>query len=319
MTRDTSGAATSATATPETAARARELLAGWLAARLGDEGRAWHERASAEIARGVDDDRFAALLSLASRYCRGGDLAPAAEEVAAAGEVLPGWTPEWWTRLEAARVALVLSRPDLAEDAGARAVEDAFRYADVGELCALYRSLAFLPRGERFVWRAGEGCRTNMTAVFVSIACDQPFPRAHFDEATWNQMVVKALFVGAPAWRIVGLDERLSPELARMALDLSDERRSAGRPVQHELWLCPGTHGGERAVAALERELDAANPNVLGRRAAAYGLARAGRDDLLRARLEGERDAEVAAAMRDALAGNTSQAAFRALDPNLPR
>ena len=299
----------------QTARRAHGLLEQMLRTRLTPEGAAWLREAVAEIARGVDDTRFGGLISLASRHCRGGALAPSPEERAAAGDVVVGWEPAFWTQLEAARVVLVLARADLGEDAGARAIEEAFRYADVGELCALYRSLAFLPRGERMLLRAREGLRSNMTAVFVAAACDGPYPATQLDELGWNQMVVKALFVGAPLWRVFGLDERLSPELARMALDLCEERRSAGRPVPHELWLCLGTHGGERGLAALQQELDPSNSNVLGRRAAAYGMARAGCTAELERLVPAERDPRVAAALRDALAGNTSQRAFEALDP----
>ena len=71
--------------------------------------------------------------------------------------------------------------------------------------------------------------------------------------------------------RVVGLDGRLSPELACMALDLADERRSASRDIPPELWLCLGEYGGERGVAALVEELASAGP--LGRRAAVLGLA----------------------------------------------
>ena len=52
--------------------------------------------------------------------------------------------------------------------------------------------------------------------------------------------LLKALFVGAPLWRVYGLDKRIDAELARMALDLADERCSAHREVQPELWLCLG-------------------------------------------------------------------------------
>lgn len=293
--------------------RAREAIRVMLAARLAPVGARWLRGAEAEIAAGVDDTRFGALISLASRHCRGGDLAPTGAELASAAEVMEGWDPSFWTRLEAARVDLVLSRPDLDQDSGARAVEEAFRYADVGELCALYRSLAFLPLGERFLLRAREGLRSNMTAVFVASACDGPYPFLHLDELGWNQMVVKALFVGAPLWRVFGLDRRLSEELARMALDLADERRSAGRPVPHELWLCLGTHGGARARQALERELDPANPDARGRLAAVLGLARAGCVDRLRELQDQERDADVVAVLRQALAGEVSQRAFGTL------
>ena len=71
---------------------------------------------------------------------------------------------------------------------------------------------------------------------------------------------------------------------------------------------------------SLERELATStvgeSSNTLGRCAAAIALARAGRGDTLRQRLEQETDPRVADAMRDALAGNTAQAAFRALEPS---
>lgn len=284
-------------------------------AHASDSAREWLAGAAAEVGEGVSDDRFAALLSLASRHAGRGPLGPSDAERAGAAERLPGWDPERWTLLETARVLLVLARNDLDEPSAERAIEEAFRYADEGELCALYRSLAHLPNPERFAWRAGEGCRSNMLTVFQAVACDTPFPASCFDDIAFQQAVVKGLFVGAPVWRIHGLDGRLNPELARMALDLADERRSAHRDVQHELWLCLGTHGGERGVASLERELESSN--TLGRKAAAYGLARAGEIARLEALAAAEADPEVAAAMRDALAGNTSQSAFRELDPTL--
>lgn len=295
----------------------REVLDALLAAHADERARAALERACEEVAAGVSDDRFCALLSMQSRSAGRGALAPTDDERRAAGDALRGWDPELWSKLDAARARLVLARRDLDEDAGADAVLELFRFADEGELCALYRTLALLPNGERYVWQAGEGCRTNMLDVFTANACDTPFPFEHFDDLAWRQMVIKALFVGAPAWRIVGLDERLDEELARMALDLVDERRSAGREVQHELWLTLGTHGGDRALAALEVELDPANSNTRGRRAAAYGMARAGATERLAELAETEPAGPVADAMRDALAGNTSRIAFRALDPRL--
>jgi hypothetical protein len=293
----------------------RSLIEGWLAARLFGAALDWQRGAQAEIAGGVSVERFSALLSTASRHAKRVPLGPSAAERAAAAAALPGFEPERWSVQEAARVALVLARGDLAERDGEAALEEAFRYADEGELCALYRSLAHLPAPERFAWRAKEGCRTNMVTVFEANVLDTPLPAAVFDDVAWNQAAIKCVFVSAPLWRLHGLDGRLSPELARMALDLVDERRSAGRPVQHELWLALGPHGAERGLAALERELSRDNPNELGRAAAAYGLARAGAQVLLAKRREREPAGRVHAAMTAALAGDVSQAAFRHLDP----
>ncbi len=290
------------------------LLRQMLDRRLEKDAREWFLERTKANGEHVEHTRFAKEFSLASRHARDRDLlVPDDEELEAADAAEPGWNPERWTMLEALRVGLFLSRPDLATADGVGVVEDLFAYADEGEQRALYRSLALLPEPERFAWRAGEGCRTNMTSVFSAVVLDTPFPRDHFDDVAFRQAALKAVFVGVPLWRLVGLDQRLDEELARMALDLADERRSAGRVVQPDLWLCLGAHGGERALAALEAELDPGNSHTLGRRAAAYGMARAGHQDRLRALLEHESDAEVRASMQDALDGNTTQAAFQNL------
>lgn len=291
----------------------RELLEEMLARRLPEESAGWLAGARAEVARGVEPERFSAVVSLASRHAPRGALAPSEEEVVRAAEASDGWNPERWTVLDAVRALLVLSRSDLEEPTLSQAIEEAFRYADVGEMVALHRSLQLLPGPERFLWRAGEGCRSSIRAVFEAAACDTGFPAANFDDLAFRQLAIKALFVEAPLWRVHGLDARLDPELARMALDLAEERRSAGRPVQHELWLCLGRHGGERGKQSIEREL--AGSNTLGRCAAAIALARAGELKRLAKLLERERDPAVAGAMRDALAGRIHQRVFRDLDP----
>jgi len=291
---------------------ARELLEEMLARRLPGEAASWLARARAEIARGVEPERFSALVSLASRHAPRGALAPSEAEIGRAAAASAGWNPERWTTLDAVRALLLLSRSDLGEPTLSEAIEEAFRYADVGEMVALHRALQLLPGPERFVWRAGEGCRSSIRAVYEAAACDTGFPAANFDDLAFRQLAIKALFVEAPLWRVHGLDARLDAELARMALDLAEERRSAGRHVQHELWLCLGRHGGERGRRAIEQEL--AGPNPLGRRAAAIALARAGGEKRLSELLERERDPAVARTMREALNGRTDQRVFRDFD-----
>ncbi|MBI5364164.1 MAG: EboA domain-containing protein [Planctomycetes bacterium] len=296
-----------------TATNPREFLGTLLAEREPAAPLVWLRGAAAEIERGVDPVRFGGLISLASRYTRRGKLAPSASERARADELLRGWNLERWTLFEAARAWLVLARSDLDGPGTVAALEEGFAYADVGELCALHKTIALLPGPERFTWRMGEGCRSSMRAVYEAAACDTPYPALHFDDLAWRQLVIKALFVEAPLWRVHGLDTRLSEELARMALDLCDERRSAHRPVQHELWLVLGKHGGGRALAAVETEL--AGTNARGRRAAAIALARAGKAQRLSELAAKEQDPAVRATMQSALRGELSQLAFRALDP----
>jgi hypothetical protein len=76
--------------------------------------------------------------------------------------------------------------------------------------------------------------------VFEAIACDNAYPAKYFPDAAFFQMVLKALFVGAPLGKVVGLRERTTDELARMVDAYASERRAAGRPVPDDAKLVPG-------------------------------------------------------------------------------
>ena len=68
-------------------------------------------------------------------------------------------------------------------------------------------------------------------------------------------------------------------------LDLCDERRSAGRAIYPELWMCLGFDADERALASIERELG--GEDELSRKGAILALGRLGQEQRLQ---EVERD-----------------------------
>lgn len=318
---------TAPTADAETAPPDLEALDGWLGRALsaardrgGDDrgGAAWLDAACAELAGGdADGERFARLISQASRYApRGPLLADDGRLESELGSLSPGTRADRWTALEAARVRLVVALAraearhggDLLPDA----IEEAFRFADEGELCALYRSLQFLPRGERFLWRAAEGCRTNMKSVFEANGCDTTYPARHFDGVAWRQLCMKALFIESPLWRVVGFDERVDGELARMALDLVEERRSAGRRIFPELWMCLGTEPDERALASLETEIS--GDDELSRKGAILALGRLGQTERL-TEIERDGGSVLGPVAQWALMGRHDRAAYAAISP----
>ncbi len=273
------------TANPPELARIDEWLRNALegaptSGRSGAQAATWSDgQVEAILETPLSPDRFSQVLSMASRYGPRGPLAPSERMVAAAEGLVPGWNPERWTALEALRVRLIVAQARSDAEGLPAAIEEAFRYADEGELCALYRSLQFLPGPERFVWQAQEGCRTNMKTVFEANGCDSAFPAAHFDDVAWRQLCIKMLFVEAPLWRVSGFDSRVDDELARMALDLAEERRSAGRRIYPELWMCLGTTADPRALEAIESELSGSDE--LSRKAAILALGRMGNTERL--------------------------------------
>lgn len=284
------------------------ILHEMLAARLDAKSTDFVQTAQIEIRAGVAPVRFSTLVALASRYTPRQALSPTSAEIARAETSIAGWNLLAWSLLETVRIALLLSRPDLHAESFATDFDLLFRYADEGEQCAYYRALSLLPEPHRFVWRAAEGCRTNMRSIFMATACDSPFPSLYFDELVWNQMVVKALFTETPLVRVYGLDKRLSTELAVMVLDYMDERISAGRAIPVDTWLCLGGYQDARVDHSIAQAL--MSDERATRAGAIFALARAGRLDHLQKLYAQNTDKSLAAAFQQALAGRVDQAAI---------
>lgn len=121
-------------------------------------------------------------------------------------------------------------------------VEELFRTGELREQRALLRVVSHLPSPERFVPIAVEAVRSNATAVIEAIACDNSYPKDHFEEDAFNQMVLKCLFVGLSLQRVRGLESRRTSELVRMITAYASERRAAGRAIPDDaLLLMEGT------------------------------------------------------------------------------
>ena len=247
----------------------RELLARWLARQLPAEAAAWLQKSDAQVQSSCKDADLYLAVSLVTRKLGKADLVLSDADLRDANAVRPGWDPRGWSADQAARVLLVLA---LEQDAPrlARGLDQLCNSADVSELVAFYRGLPLYPDPARYLARATEGLRTNIKGVFEAIALRNPYPSEQFPQAAWNQMVLKALFVGSALWPIVGLDRRANAELARMLSDYAHERWSAGRPVSPELWRCVGPHATGTLLKDLERVLkEGTDPE---RRAAALAL-----------------------------------------------
>ena len=140
-----------------------------------------------------------------------------------------------WSADQAARKRLLLAFPTVDRARWLAAFDRLTDAAEGGELIAIYRSLPDLPFPAALAERAADGLRTNARAVFEAIAHANPFPRDRFDDARWNQMVLKALFIGSPLGPIAGLRERMNDDLAAMLRDYRAERIAAGRGVPGDL------------------------------------------------------------------------------------
>lgn len=213
-----------------------KLLHTWLSSRISEDALTWLNTKREEITVNGSNKIFFAAFSAVSRYTGKQDLNLTNEDLEAAANVRKGWFPSDWTIDQAARTLLVLALPQDNPERYLYTLEQLFNAADIGELVALYQALPLLAYPEHLKKRAAEGIRSNMVAVFNAVALRNPYPNEYFDSLAWNQMVLKALFVGSPLNQIQGLEQQANPKLAQMLSDYASERQAAKRSVPNELW-----------------------------------------------------------------------------------
>ena len=264
----------------------------WLDARLDAPAAQWLQGAVASLAQATTDRELFRSISLVSRKLGKAPLALDANSLALAEQARPGWNPSSWTLDQAGRVRLLLATAG-DSDSFVRRLDQLCATADVDELVAFYRGLPLYPDAPRHRLRAAEGLRSNMKVVFEAVAHGNPYPAEQLAQDAWNQMVLKAIFVGSALAPIVGLDQRANATLARMLGDYAHERWAASRPVSPELWRCVGPFAGGPLLADLGRVLESGTPPE---RAAAMLALRSATD------LQARKLQENHAGLRDAVA-----------------
>jgi hypothetical protein len=235
------------------------VLEHWLNQRLDPVGAQWlHESMAGLSERGTDRDLFRCI-SLVSRKLGKAPLALDAAALNDASQLRPGWDPSNWTVDQAARISMLLATAH-DSDTFVRRLDQLCATADVDELVAFYCGLPLYPDQHRHRLRAAEGLRSNMKVVFEAVAHRNPYPAEQLADDAWNQMVLKALFVGSELDPIVGLDRRVNATLARMLGDYAHERWAARRTVNPELWRCVGPFATGPLLADLERLISNGSP-----------------------------------------------------------
>jgi len=231
----------------------------WIAQKSDPRGVAWFRGAIDGVAHGANDRTLGVAIGLAPRRLGKADLSLTAPELTRAEALRPGLDLGEWSIDQLARVAL-MAASHAGDDAVFASRFDGFcATAEINELIALCRGLPIYPNAALLEPRAREAIRSGMKPVFEAVAHRNPYPRETFAEDAWNQMVVKAFFMGSTLWPIQGLDDRGNPRLARMLVGLAQERWAAQRPVSGEIWRCVAPHADSEGVAALTHGWNAGN------------------------------------------------------------
>ncbi len=190
--------------------------------------------------------------------------------------VNPGFDPNRWTLDDFCRLTLLLS---LDVKTNRQFLTSLVGAADMREQVVIFRALPLLPNAPDFVSLAIDGLRTNMTDVFDAIALDSGYPLKYFPDDAWNQMVLKAIFMQRPIYRIVGVDERCSAKLTGILRDFAHERWSAGRDVTPELWRLVRKYIDQEVLADLQHVIN--NDVPLAAQAAIKAIEESNNQDAL--------------------------------------
>ena len=238
----------------------RNTLLKWLEHQLDEDALEWISSTVEDFNEGVEDWQFFSSFSAVPRYTGKDSLALTDNQQKKADQIRSGWKPEYWRVDQLGRTLLVLAAADSDKATFLDRLEKTFVSSDMGEAEALYQALPILPYPKDLAERGAEGIRSNMTSVFNAVALNNPYPADYFDEGAWNQMVLKALFVQSPLYKIQGIDRRRNAKLAEMLVDYAHERWAADRTVSPELWRPVGPYARGSVIDDLEKGLQHSDP-----------------------------------------------------------
>ncbi|MEX0273296.1 MAG: EboA domain-containing protein [Flavobacteriaceae bacterium] len=151
--------------------------------------------------------------------------------------------------------AVLRSNPEFFEPKVAKLIE----VADSRELETFLKFLVVLPNPEAFKFTAVEALRTNISTVFNAISMDNPYPSLYFDEQQWNQMYLKAAFMGQDLSRIRDVEKRANAQLARIISDYAHERWAASREIDPLFWRPVTTFMSAGILEDMQRLLQSDN------------------------------------------------------------
>ncbi|WP_079242073.1 EboA domain-containing protein [Chryseobacterium indologenes] len=172
-------------------------------------------------------------------------------------QLYPGLTSGQWNLQQFCRCLLMAHIP---EDQNVTIVKKLTQSADINELICIYKGIFFLENAFEFVPLVEEGIRTNITSIFDAIALLNPFAAKYLSLNSWNQLVLKTLFMGRPLYQITNLDLRKNEMLAFIATDFVHERWSAGRTVSPEIWRLMDGFVNKEITSDLLKVIESGDP-----------------------------------------------------------
>jgi hypothetical protein len=219
---------------------------------LDDEQNKWLESALDQITNSDDLINDLLNLSAATRRKLGADLLGSDVNPL---QLTSGLFARHWTVADAGRVLLVLRSVLTVASQAQTLIQTYFQQGDETEVAAITRMLILFENGETLKPFALEVGRTNSKPLFAALAQYNPYPAKYYSDHEFNQLVLKALFLGIGIDPVIGLLKRANPELSQMCEDYIKERVAANRSIPSDIWLalepCASAEGETLMVSHL--------------------------------------------------------------------
>lgn len=248
------------------------LLRQWLKVVSPPAGVEWLDNARDSLNEGAMDGAFFDAFATVPKHVGHTPLRLTREDMDEARKVRTGWHPQRWTADVAARATLMLSYDDSDPASYGDMLTGLLKTGTSTTSAALYRALPLLPYPERHLSWAAAATRSDHRELFEALAICNPYPAERFDEAAWNSLIMKAIFLDVPLVEIEGLERRANHVLAHELRDYAHQRASAGHPPSPAIWQAIGAYATGPVLDDMERMINSKDP--VQRHAASLVLSR---------------------------------------------
>ncbi|MCK9607068.1 MAG: EboA domain-containing protein [Methylomonas sp.] len=165
-----------------------------------------------------------------------------------------------WSIADAGRALLILQAVMSAPEQHALIVRSYFEQGDESEVAIMVRIVNLFYDAESYKFQVREVGRTNSKPLYAALAQYNPYPARFYDDHEFNQLVLKALFIGVGIASIIGLSERANFELSKMCEDYIDERVAAGRSIPPDIWLALEPFASANGLGLIHQHLQHDTP-----------------------------------------------------------